>query len=218
MHSRYKEWLRYVFDHPTNDRQWYFDLDAPDFAATQEDHVDLIRETFSRSGQDLLQFSDAQVYQGLWFLVSPSGSDFIFSFTNEIVPTQKKVDAIRSIYDLYRNCFAKRCTEVLGYKDEPSASDLNSICYMFWDVCPTVTNLDNAKDQKELEEAIFWVLENIIRLPHRACIEGGLHGLGEISCYYEKRVREVITEFLKTAQFDPVLRKYAENASVGDVP
>jgi hypothetical protein len=216
IHPRYDEWIRYVFDHPVNDRQWYFDLDAPAFEATQEDYADLIRETFSRTGQDLVQFSDAQVDQGIWFLASASGSDFSFSLIEETVPTQKKINAIRSIYSLYRDCFARRCTEVLGHTDEPGASDLNSICYMFWDVCP-ISNLDKAHDRQELEDAIFWVLENTIKLPHRACIEGGLHGLGEIAYQHEKRVNEVITNFLKTAPLDSTLKGYAERARNGDV-
>lgn len=215
MHPRYQEWIRYIFDHPVNDVQWYFDTDAPEFEATQEDYADLIRETFACSGRDLAEFSAAQVSQGIGFL-SSSGSEFAFSLTDGNVPTEKKVEGIRSIYHLYRDCFAKRCTEVLGHTDEPGASDLNSICYMFWDVCP-ITNLDEAEDKRELEDAIFWVLENTIKLPHRARIEAGLHGFGEIAYKYEKRVKDVITDFLKTAQLDAALRRYAERARNGQI-
>ena len=87
---------------------------------------------------------------------------------------------------------------------------------MFWDICP-ITYLDEAKDKRQLEEAIFWVLENTIKLPNRACIEGGLHGLGEIAHKHEKRVKEIITNFLKTAQLDASLKGYAERARNGDV-
>ena len=214
MHPRYQEWIRYVFDHPVNDPQWYFDLDAPGFEATQEDYADLIRETFSRSGEDLARFSDAQVNQGIWFLASPSGSDFIFALRDGDAPTPKQVAGIRSIYDLYRDCFAKRCAETLGHIDEPGASDLNPICYMFWDVCP-ISYLVEAKERRDLEDAVFWVLENTIKLPHRACIEAGLHGLGDIAFSYERRVKEVIDGFLKTARLDAALRGYAERAREG---
>jgi hypothetical protein len=214
MHSRYQEWIQYVFNHPVNDPQWYFDLDAPDFRAAEEDYADLICETFSRAGDDLVRFSDAQVNQGVWFLASPSGSNFIFSLRDGEVPTRKKVAGIRSIYDLYRDCFAKRCTETLGHVDEPGASDLNPICYMFWDVCP-ISYLDGAKDPRDLEDAVFSVLEDTIRLPHRACIEAGLHGLGEIAYRYEARVRQVVDAFLETTRLDPTLRGYAERAREG---
>jgi hypothetical protein len=214
MHPRYQDWIRYVFDHPVNDPQWYFDVDAPSFEATEEDYADLIRETFLRSGEDLVEFSDAQVNQGIWFLASPSGSNFIFSLRDGHVATDKKVVGIRSIYNLYQDCFAKRCTEVLGHIDEPGASDLNPICYMFWDVCP-ISYLDEAKDRQELEDAVFWVLENTIKLRHRACIEAGLHGLGDIAYRYERRVKEIIDGFLKTARLDRALSGYAERAREG---
>src|SRR5215471_4097093 len=123
MHQRYQEWLQYVFNHPVSDPEWYFDLAAPAFEATQEDYAELLRETFSRSGEDLAKFSDAQVNQGVWFLASPSGSNFIFSLQDGSVPAQKKVEGIRSIYELYRDCFAKRCTKTLGHIVEPGASD-----------------------------------------------------------------------------------------------
>lgn len=216
MHPRYQEWIQYVFDHPVNDPQWYFDRDAPRFEATQEDYADLIRETFLRSGEDLARFSDAQVNQGIWFLASPTGSHFIFSLRHGDVPTPKKVAGIQSIYDLYRDCFAKRCTETLGHIDEPGASDLNPICYMFWDVCP-ISYLEVVEERRDLEDAVFWVLENTIRLPHRACIEAGLHGLGDIAHRYERRVKEVIDGFLKTARLDAALRAYAERARKGRI-
>jgi len=214
MHPQYQEWLRYVFDHPVSDPHWYFDVNALSFEATQADYAQLIRETFERSGEDLFQFTDAHVNQGVWFLASPSGSDFIFSLRDGDVPVERKVAGIRSIYYLYRNCFAKRCTETLGHIDEAGASDLNPICYMFWDVCP-LSNLDKANDKAELEAAVFSVLEDTIRLPHRACIEAGLHGLGNIAYSYERRVKEVIDRFLKTARLDAALKGYAERAREG---
>lgn len=100
-------------------------MDAPGFEATQEDYADLIRETFSRSGEDLASVSDAQVNQGIW--------------------------------------------------------------------------------------------EKTIQLPHRACIEGGLHGLGHLAYRHEARVKQVVDRILKSAYTDATLRKYAEHAREGSV-
>ncbi|HYG21453.1 MAG TPA: hypothetical protein VEH04_01640 [Verrucomicrobiae bacterium] len=216
MHTRYQEWIRYVFDHPVSDRPWYFNINAPVFEATQADYAQLICETFVRSGQDLREFTDAQVNQGIWFLASPSGSDFIFSLRDGDISVSQKVKGIRSIYDLYRNCFANRCTGTLAHIDEPGASELNSICYMFWDVCP-LSYLDEANDKAALEDAVFSVLEDTIRLPHGACIEAGLHGLGEMASSYEHRVKEVINRFVRTARLDAALREYAEHAREGSI-
>jgi hypothetical protein len=214
MHPQYQEWIRYVFDHPVTEPHWHLAAEAPQFQTSQEDYAELIRETFSRSGEDLVSFSDAQVNQGIWFLASPTESDFIFSLRDGAVPTPKKVAGIRSIYDLYRDCFAKRCTETLGHSDEPGASDLNQICYMFWDVCP-LSYFHEAADAQELEDAIFSVLEDTLRIPHRACTEAAVHGLGEIAYRYPARVKDVIDAYLKTAQLDAALQGYAERAREG---
>ena len=216
MHPRYHEWLQYVFNHKVSDPQWYFDIEAPYFVSTKSEDVELIRETFTRAGEDLKQYSDGQVNQGIWFLASPTGSDYMFSIRDSTVPISEKISAIRSIYNLYRDCFAARCTEVLGHIDEPGGSDLNPICYMFWDVCP-LSYLDDSVDASELEDAIFSVLRDTIRIPHRACIEGGLHGLGENAYLYEARVHKIIDEWLETANIDDNLRAYAENAREGGI-
>jgi hypothetical protein len=213
MHPRYQEWIRYVFDREVRDPEWYFDLRAPRFAATDEDYADLLRETFSSSAESLRAYSDAQVSQGIWFLSSPAISDFIFSLRDDAVPTAKKAAGIRAIFDLYRDCFAQRCTETLGHIDEPGASNLNRICYMFWDNCP-ITYLTDQHDKEVLEASLLWTLEQTIHLPHRACIEGGLHGLGHMANRCGNDVRRMIDTFLGQP-IDPQLRSYAECAREG---
>lgn len=208
MHPQYQEWISYVFDHPGDSCEW----DSMDeFPGTPTDHAILIHETFSRSGTDLQCFTDAQVNQGLYFLVSPTGSNHMLAFRDENVPLPIKIQGIQSIATLYRECFAKRCTEVLGHLDEKGASDLNAICYMFWDVC-VLSYLDPCPNHKQdMEDAVLSVLRDTIHIPHRACIEGGLHGLGEI-CFGEDRANEILEELLATKNLDPDLKRYAENA------
>jgi hypothetical protein len=134
MHTRYSEWIRFVFDHPVEGHlpEWYHREDAPEFIASHEDYAILLSETFSRSGNDLLVYSDGQVNQGLWYLTNPATSDFIHSLSHPTVSMNRRVESLRSVFDLYRDCFAKRCAETLGHTDEPGASELNPICYMFW--------------------------------------------------------------------------------------
>jgi hypothetical protein len=97
MHPRYAEWLIHVFDHAVGEPGWYFDPDAPEFAGTEADFAVLIRETFERSGHDLARFSDAQVNQGLWYVVSPSASDFIFSLWDGNAPVSDQLAGIHSM-------------------------------------------------------------------------------------------------------------------------
>lgn len=215
MSSRYQEWLIHVFDHEVKDPQWYFDIDAPEFSASPTEITELLSRTFLHAGKDLSGYTDAQVDQGFWYIVSVSGSDFMFALKSSDVPLKARSQAIRNIQHLYSDCFAKRCDESLGHLGE-KGSPLNSICYMFWDVCP-VTCLEGVPDKVELEDAIFTVLEGSLAIKHRACREGALHGLGEMACFCPDRVQHTIDRFLKDANLDEALLAYARKAREGNV-
>lgn len=215
MHSRYAEWIDFVFDHEVTSPQWYFSLNAPEFPITPEETTDLLALTFGRAGTDLIRFTDAQVNQGIWFLASATSSDFLFALKDDSVSIDKRVQAVESIYRLYADCFTVRCTETLSHIDE-AGSDLNSICYMFWDICP-LAYLKNATHREQLEEAVFAVLGRTLEIPHRACREAALHGLGEFACFHPRRVRTMINRFLSRTAVDPILRTYAERAREGNV-
>ena len=213
MHPRYHDWLKYVFDHEVADPQWYFNSDAPCFATTPQESCELLKLTFQRAGTDLVNYSDAQVDQGFWFIVSTSGSDYILDLKASAVPLRERVASMGSIYNLYQDCFARRCSESLGHLDEP-ASDLNSICYMFWDVCP-LTSFDGAADREEMEDAVFSVLYRILTIPHRACIEAALHGLSELAIVHGERVGNIVDEWLSATRPDGALENYARLAKRG---
>jgi hypothetical protein len=216
MHPRYQEWLSFIFDHEVTDPEWYRRPGSPDFEGSEADYATLIGETFRNSGRDLQRFSDAQVNQGIQLIVSPGNSDFIFALRDGSAPLAVKVDGIRSIVDLYRDCFAPRCTEILSDRDEAGGSPLNAICYMFWDICP-LSYLRESRERAELAEAVLWTLEQTLKIEHRACREGALHGLSENAYAYPERVAKVIERFLSTHTVDPVLRGYAERAARGGV-
>lgn len=218
--SRYKEWLTHIFDHEVNDDlpQWYFNFDdkeSTSFEAPAEELVSLINQTFRCSGTDLLAFTDSQVNQGLWYLVSASCSDFMFALRSPEVPKKERGQAIESIYYLYADCFAKRCAETLGHLSE-EGSDLNPICYMFWDICPLQTE-DQTSGDAQMNDCIFTVFKRTLKIDHRACREGALHGLGHWFYCDPQRTHLIVEQFLKETTPDPVLAKYAECASKGDV-
>lgn len=219
MHPRYQDWLSYVFDHPVEEPAWHFSPNAPEFQASDEDSVELLAALFQRAGKDLLVYSDGQVNQGLHFLASPACSGFMFALRDSDVALPRRLEAIRSIFTLYQDCFATRCSQTLSHLDEPWASkqspkeprgsDLNPICYSFWCICP-LTYLEQARDRQALEEAVFSVLARILRIPHRACQEGALMGLLEMVSACEDRVRQVVQDFLPEACLDPSLRRFGE--------
>ena len=208
-HPRYAEWILAIF-RPRGD-------EANEFSASPSDIAELIRDTFLHAGDDLRSLSDQVVNDALWDLVSLSTSDYMRCVHHSPVPVVLKCQLVASIATLYRTCFAKRCAPTLGHIDEPGASPLNAICYMFWDIfCPDTSEADDP-DSTELSQTVFSTLSEIIRIDHRACIEGGLHGLGELAYRSPKEVMGTIDTFLAECRVDDTLRGYANRARVGMV-
>jgi hypothetical protein len=213
MSSRYQEWLKYLFDHEVKERAWYWEDGAPGFHASPAELTNLITETFSSSGKDLVSYTDAQVDQGIWYLASTS--ELMFALKSSEVPMAARLEAIRSILCLYSDCFAKRCTESLGHLGQ-EGSELNSACYMFWDICP-LTYLEDFPDRMETENTVSWVLEQTLKIPHRACREAALHGICEAFFNDPERMHRIIDPFLKETVLDDKLLAYAQNARAGNV-
>ncbi|HTR41870.1 MAG TPA: hypothetical protein VMH87_09670 [Pseudomonadales bacterium] len=217
MNSRYEEWLKHVFDHVVTEKlpEWYWDESAPTFEASQSEITELLSETFLRAGKDLIKYTDAQLNQGIWYVVSPPCSDFIHALKSPEVPLAKRLEAIGNIFNLYSDCFAKRCAETLGHLSG-EGSPLNLCCYMFWDI----SYLDYAKDipdGKQMEEAALNVLQKILTIEHRACREGALHGLSGYALAGNKKAHQIIDQFLSNTKLDDQLLAYARNAREGNV-
>ena len=217
MSSRYQEWLNHVFDHEVADKlpKWYFTEDAPAFEASPVEIADMLGQTFLNAGNDLIEYTDAQVDQGIWYLAGTSGSDFMSALASSEVPLTKRVEAIGNIFHLYSDCFAKRCAEILAHISE-EGPPLNSSCYMFWDLC-RFSNLEGMLGYKETQDAVLNVLEKTLAIEHIACREGALHGLGHIANSCPEKVREIIDGFLSRNKLDDKLVAYALKAREGKV-
>jgi hypothetical protein len=175
----------------------------------------LISQTFRSAGEDLKIFTDAQADQGFYYVVSMSGSNLMRELISSEVPSAERLETIGNIFYLYSDCFAKRCAESLGHLSE-EGSPLNSICYMFWDICPIIY-LEDASEKKEVQQAILAVLKKTLEINHRACREGAFHGLGEIAHTCPEKVRVIIDGFLSKNKLDDKLLAYALNAREGNV-
>ena len=213
MYSRYQDWLTYVFDR--EDRDWYFEIGAPGFDASPTEITELVTETFLRSGDDLQKFTDKQVDQGIWYLAGSMLPASLFAIKAEEVPLTKRLHALESIFDLYANCFAKRCAETLGHLSEEGAP-LNSSCYMFWDISPIIY-LDGMPEKVEMEDIVLKTLEKTLNINHRACREAALHGLSEMVFVREQEAHRIIDHFLSQTRLDEKLLIYARNAREGNV-
>lgn len=218
--ASFEEWIEFVFARPVTEPAWYWDDGHDEWQGTAERTAELMAETFERSGEALESFDEAQVNQGLWLLASED-QDFARCIHDAAVPWPKRAAVLEGVFTLYRDCFAVRCTNHLSHLDvpaeNPAASPLHAVCYMWWDSFPAVGEPENP-DCRERDQLILSVMERMLDLPNDACREAALHGLGHWESAYPERVHDAIDRFIWANRKIPAaLRNYAYSARHGDV-
>ncbi|HSL46866.1 MAG TPA: hypothetical protein VK897_25740 [Anaerolineales bacterium] len=152
---------------------------------------------FENAGFILQPYSDSQLNQGLWFLADNACSNHMFALLDTSVPWADRQRCIRSFHDLFEECFAERCSPHLSHLDEPGASPLNLVCYMWWDILP-IGPQPNDPDRSDLDHELLRVMEFTLQLDSVACQESALHGLGHWQQYYPERVTETVDAFRRS--------------------
>ena len=218
----FDEWIRYVFDHPVTDPQWYW-IDHHDFWDSTLNPgitVSYLTGLFENPVAPLTAYSDAQIEQGLYYLVSNSLSNHMFALRDERVPLADRLKGLASMYIVFEQLFVPRCSANLGYLnevDKGTAKPLDGICYMWWDIIP-INGAAAGPDTEATADTILAVLTRILSLNSDACREGALHGLGHWSYYDPKRIEAIVDQFLATQQdIRPELLTYARRARRGHV-
>lgn len=210
------EWIAHVFDHAVSDPAWHWGEDAPAWEGSAADTAVCVAETFERAGELLARFTDAQLNQGFWYLASASCSDFMFCLTHESVPEALRLRALRSFVPLFEQVMARRCSAHLSHLDEQPANPLNSVCYMWWDILPVHGEPDRP-ERAAFDAEVLQVLGRLLKIPHDACRESALHGLGEWQIY-DASAADLVEAFLEeTSGLRPELVAYALRARDGMV-
>jgi hypothetical protein len=217
----FEGWLSYVFDHPVDQHklEWYWDVDRDWWSA--HDHpaqtLEFLTQAFENAEVLFQPYSDAQLNQGLWFIVSNACSDHMLALMGEDVPWSAQKRCLHSFRQLFEGCFAKRCSPHLSHIDEPGANPLNSVCYMWWDLIPFYGHPEEPAWQ-EFDQDILQVMEATLQLDSIACRESALHGLGHWQRHYPERVGDIIDQFSMSHKDLPEkLQEYMMNAYVGYV-
>jgi len=217
----FEQWLIHVFDHPvdTLSNAWYWDIDRDWWEEDTTDTLAFMTYAFEHAADVFQPYSDTQLNQGLWFLASNACSSHMFALMNESLPWSARRRCIRSIRQLFEQCFAKRCSPHLSHLDEPGANPLNLVCYMWWDIIPLYGKPDDpAPERREMDETVLQVMESTLQLDSIPCRESALHGLGHWQHYYPGRVGEIIDKFsMRHPDLPEKLRSYMLNAYVGYV-
>jgi hypothetical protein len=216
-------WIDHVFDHPVSHRSWYYADDAmvtstgeEEWPEAPETVVAHIAETFEHSGKLLSRFSDKQVDQGFWYLFYQRPPDFMGTLLDEGVPLACRLRALRSFVPLFQQVMAVRCSSHLSHLDEEGANPLNGACYMWFDEV-----LDRFQPERlvqaQLETELIETLRVILAIPHDACRESALHGIGHWVRHYPQ-LADMADQFLSsTPDLRPELIAYAEAARAGKV-
>jgi hypothetical protein len=210
------KWIEHVFDHPVTDPAWHWALDAPKWEGPPAQVATHIAQTFEDSGRLLAGFSDEQLNQAFWFLVSNICSEFMYALVDPAVPSASRLRALRSFVPLFEQVMATRCSPHLSHLDEHGANPLNSACYMWWDILP-INACPEEPARAEFDAEVLAVLRRLLAIPHDACRESALHGISEWSMNYPQ-VSGIVEDFLAcTLDLRPELVSYAQRAKVGNV-
>jgi hypothetical protein len=217
-HPSYETWIAHCFDHPVTPEAWYFAPDAPEWQAPAELTLAYLTRLFSTSVESVGKFSDEQLKQGFWYLVSNSCSDHMYLLIDASLPEASRLACLRAMKQLFAELFFTRCTNLPSHGQPAGAklSALNAICYMWWDVMP-IHGEPNDPRRAAFDAAVLDLLRDTLGIGSFACQESALHGLGHWSYYYRAQVGRIIEHYLADAPEDAVLGTYARLAADGKV-
>jgi hypothetical protein len=157
------------------------------------------------------------VGQAVWFLASESDGEMRVLCDETVAPTERaRVAAQISV--LFERLLARVCRPNLSHTqtaDEGPSGWANTACYMFWDICP-ISPIGSPSSP--LHASCLEAMEATLAIPHIACQEAALHGLGHWRDAYPQRVDAIIAAFLARSRRLPAeLEAYAKHARVGRV-
>jgi hypothetical protein len=221
----FEDWVEHAFSHAVRGQQnpWYFDADCDWWDPEPTQAVAHLTRLFEDPEPALRYFSDAQIAQGLTYLVNTSASGDSGWLYAQQVAVKDRVHCIEAVGTLFRQLFAPRCTPHLSHLSETDAGSLNGVCYMWWDVFPSVGLADDPHLPR-LHDAVLRTLDDILALNSIACQESALHGLGHWHQGHEQQVELSIDRFVERSRLadgssgpDPRILSYAMSARCGCV-
>lgn len=209
----FEEWIACVFG-PDPDEMDPWDLE-PAVSVAYLTHL------FEHAPRVLMSFSEAQIAEGFWYLVS-ARSTHLYELLNTGVAWSERKRCISCIFILFERFFLPRCSPYLSHMetqvtDSSKGSPLNGICYIWWDSFPIAGAPDDPV-RAEVDEAFLDVMGRMLDLPSDACQESALHGLGHWHLEYPHQVEAIIDRFLdRHPDLRPELKTYALTARAGRV-
>jgi hypothetical protein len=213
-------WIDHVFDRAVSDPPWYragaianYEDEWPEAPETIVVHI---AEAFEHAGTLLSGFSDEQLNQGFWYLFYDGPPGFMGTLLDEGVALARRLRALRSFVPLFEQVMAERCSPHLSYLNEEGANSLNMACYMWFDEVLDRFNPERLI-QAQLDTEFIGTLRIILAIPHDACRESALHGIGHWVPHYPQLADMAGELVSRSPGLRPKLIAYAESARAGKV-
>lgn len=208
----FEQWIVSLFDHPEEDGDWRFTIDQEPLDIPEKLIPEFIIKLNHELPEIIKYYTDWQLGMGLNHIYNDS--DIAPALCNDGAPLETRLQAIKSMKYLYRDCLEPRCQPVLGCLSEKGGK-LNEFCYMLWDVTTLSYYPADDPNREIFYPVVTDVMAYALTLNNIACIESGLHGLGH-AVYNWPHAAEIIENFIKKAgDIDPRVMRYAEMAKTG---
>jgi hypothetical protein len=215
-HPSYETWIAHCFDHPVTANAWYLAPDTAQWNAPAELTLAYLSRLFNTPMESVGKFSDEQLNQGFWYLVSNNCSDHMYLLVDASLPEASRLACLHAMKQLFGELFFQRCSNLPSHGKPADAglSALNGICYMWWDLMP-IHGEPNDPRRAAFDAAVLTLMRDILGMGSFACQESALHGLGHWSYFYRAQVRQIIDHYLHDAPENAVLGAYARLAADG---
>jgi hypothetical protein len=194
-HLSFEQWVSFIFDHPPEGPAWHADPGAPYWNGPAGLTADYVTRLFEDPAPVLEGFTDAELNNGLWYLISPGLGEHMLCLDDASLSIDTRLRCVRSCESLFRKLFLPRCSAHLSHRDEPGSNPLNSVCYMWWDIVP-VYGGPRPEDRAALHEAALDTMATVLDMTSIACQESALHGLGHWHSSFPERTEALIDRFL----------------------
>lgn len=213
-------WFAYVsdFDPETGGaRYWRLRSDWPAYAPfpSATTAAAALEQVFVRAGELVERYGRERVATGLWYIAQPLTVKYSHALWDESSDEAAATAAIRAMYSLYRDLFAQHCVEAASAGPASAANPLNDTCYMWFDLIG-LDHLDKRPLPGRRLAVAVETLGRILAIPHIACQESAIHGLGHVAQADPAMARPALDRILRGGQGVPSeLRAFAEAAREG---
>lgn len=169
---KYDQWRDHVFGQPEDINPVDADIPYEEIDAPTTTNFDFIDQALA-DAEIHQRYSYQQIGIGLQLIYSNCCSNLSFCYI-EAGDDARRVQGIRQMKLLYRNYFARHCTQPVNNVGNDFEGWLGFTCYMLWDVFVLYPgNASPAMTAAGLE-----VMSDALKLTNDSCLVSALHGLG----------------------------------------